>query len=413
MNVRMTIAATVTMCCVALLGSGSASAADTGAKAAAAAPIRVGVVCTCSGPQGSGQAGLKTFDNAWAKWTNTHGGINGHPVKLYFADDGGDATKSGTLVRRLIAENRIQAIAGYFTTQTASWAADVEKAGIPVIGSPSTAIAEFTQPNFFPTGYNQVSGSYAALAAAKTYGVRKMAVFYCAEAPVCSQLPGLLSAMATLQGAGVTVAASAKVAVSEPSYAAQCLAAKNAGAQSAIIFADPNTASRLLTQCLQQGWKLFDLSLTIGHNEPQRIKGLRLSLTTAQLGIEDTTTPGGRLFHQVIARYAPSLPKSNGYNSTVGMANASLQMFATAAKRAKLTPRSSPSVLVRGLHGVKRETLGGLIAPVTYTAGKPTFGACWFYNTYSATAKTWRANPKPECLSATKKAALQKLASGG
>ncbi|HZO37166.1 MAG TPA: ABC transporter substrate-binding protein [Solirubrobacteraceae bacterium] len=401
--------ATVAACLIAVIAAGPASAAPTAhqSKAATGTPIRIGAVCYCSGPQGGGQAGIKAFDDAWVKWTNANGGINGHPVKLYFADDGGDATKSAAAVRRLISENKVQAIAGWFTTQAAAWEADAKKAGVPVIGSPNTNVPEYTNSDFFPTGMNQITASYAVLSASKAYDVRRIGVLYCAESPVCGQLPGIFAGLSRLVGGGVQVVSSAKIAASSPSFAAQCLAAKNESSTSAIIVSDSSVVSRVLQQCVQQGWSPFVLGAggSVGHNDTKAFGKIKGSQSTSAVGIEDTTTAGGKLFHQVMAKYAPKLPSSKGFNANVGVVNASLEMFKKAATAAKLTPASKPSVLAKGLYSLKNETLGGLIGPITFTKGKPTFGNCWFYNTYNGA--TWRNNTKPQCVTGAKLAALK------
>ena len=389
-------------CLIAVAGASSASAAT-----AKGAPLRIGAICTCSGPEGGAQSSFKAYLDAWVKWTNANGGVNGHPVKIYFADDSGDATKSGTAVRGLIGRDKVQAIAGYFSTQGSAWAAEAQKAGVPVIGSPSTSPAEYSNPMFFPTGMNQIVAGYGVLNAAKVYDVRRISVLYCAESPVCGQLPGIFAGLSRLVGGGVEVTTSAKISASQPSYAAQCLAAKDARATAAIIPSDANVVLRLLQQCKEQGWTPFALEAggSFGHNDAAKVKGLRVSLSTAGIGVEDTTTAGGKLFHKIMAKYAPGIPKSKGFNANVGVANASLEMFRKAATEAKLTPASKPSVLVKGLYSLKNETLGGLIGPITYTKGKPTFGSCWFYNTYNH--DKWRINTKPQCLTGAKLAALK------
>ena len=393
----------VTASLVSAIATPLASAAP-----AKGAPIRIGAVCICSGAQGGGNRSLEQFDKAWVKWTNAHGGINGHPVKLYFADDAGDATKSATIVREMIAKYKIQAIAGYFSSSADSWAAAAKKAGIPVIGSPNQSAAEYTNSTFFPTGMNHLTASYAVINASKTYNERRIGVLYCAETPVCGQVTGVFGGISKLVGGGVEVVSSAKISGSAPSYAAPCLAAKNESATSAIVVSGAAVVTRALQGCAQQGWKplLLSAGAGFGHNDASEVPGLRIALATGTLGVEDTSTPGGKLLHQIIDKYAPAIPKASSYNAGVSTVFASLEMFAKAAKKAKLTPASKPSAVANGLYGLKDETLGGMIAPITYTRGNPTFPNCWFYSTYNG--KTWRNNTKPQCLTGAKLAGLKK-----
>ncbi|HZO37572.1 MAG TPA: ABC transporter substrate-binding protein [Solirubrobacteraceae bacterium] len=401
------VLAIVAACFVGVIGTSQASAAP-----AKGSPIRIGAVCYCSGPQGGGQASIKAYDDAWVKWTNANGGINGHPVKLYFADDAGDATKSATAVRRLINENKVQVIAGWLSTQAAAWADIAKKAGVPVIGSTQTNAAEFNNSDFFPTGTNQISASYAVLSAAKVYNVRRIGVFYCAESPVCGQLPGVFAGLSNVVGSGVQVVSSSKIAASSPSFAPQCLAAKSNRVTSSIIVSDSSVTVRVLKECNQQGLKLYHIASggSLGHNDTKSLSGIKVSLSSQQVGIEDTSTPGGKLFHQVMAKYGPGIPNSAGFNANVGAVNASLEMFKKAATTAKLTPTSKPSVVTKGLYSLKNETLGGLIAPITYTKGKPTFTNCWFYNTFNGSK--WSNNTKPQCVTGAKLKVLLGVASG-
>jgi len=408
--------AAVAACLVtALAASPLASAAPTATTSAAAtgAPLRIGAVCYCSGAQGGGSLAIKPYVDAWVKWTNANGGINGHPVKMYFLDDAGDATKSSAAVRKLISDYKVQAIAGYFTTQAGAWAAEAQKAGVPVIGSPGTNVPEYSNPMFFPTGANTITQAYGVLNASKVYNVRRIGVFYCAESPVCGNLPGVFAGLSRVVGSGVQVVTSAKIAAASPSFAAPCLAAKNARATASIVVSDSSVSLRVLKECVQQGLKLYHLAAGggLGHNDALKLSGIRVSLTSQHLGIEDTSTPAGKLFHRIIDKYVPNLPKNAAYNANVGVANASLEMFKKAATTAKLTPTSKPSVLInKGLYKLKNETLDGLIGPITYTKGKPTFGNCWFYNSYNGSK--WSNNTKPQCVVGAQLQTLLSIAAG-
>jgi branched-chain amino acid transport system substrate-binding protein len=383
----------------------SPSPASASASTLTGAPLRIGVVCACSGTQSTPL--VATYDQAWEKWVNAHGGINGYPVKLYIVDDVNDPTKSATGFRLLVSQDHVQAIAGYFTPQAAAWASDAQADGIPVIGSPGVNVAEYSNPIFFPTGIAQVQSAYASAASAKFYGVPKIGVMYCTEAPICAQVPVLLTNFAKFVGGGVKIVATAAISGSQPSYAAQCLALKSAGAQSLIVASAAPVVLRVIQQCVQQGWKPFDLSFSggIGHNDPPNLDNIHVALTTQQIGLGDTSTSGGRQMNEIISAYAPGIPSSSQYSDAIGAANASLEMFAAAATAAKLTPASAPSVLLQGLYSLKNETLGGLIAPITYTTGKPTFARCWFYDLYNG--NTWQINTTPQCMPAAAAGAIQ------
>src|SRR5262249_15953306 len=58
------------------------TAASTSTTPATGAPIKLGMICSCSGPQAGSLGATSTVIQAWAKSVNTTGGINGHPVQV-------------------------------------------------------------------------------------------------------------------------------------------------------------------------------------------------------------------------------------------------------------------------------------------------------------------------------------------
>src|ERR1700759_1448969 len=89
--------------------SASGASASSGA-AASGTPIAVGSIGTYSGPLGSNTSRMGEVIKAWASWTNAHGGVGGHPVKLTVFDDGGNATTAITDVKQLITQDKVVAI---------------------------------------------------------------------------------------------------------------------------------------------------------------------------------------------------------------------------------------------------------------------------------------------------------------
>src|SRR6185312_9454835 len=103
------------------------------------------------------------------------------------------------------------------------------------------------------SGQTNDSVIYSSIATAKQAGAKKIAVIYCSESPTCAaSLPGLKSAGKAL---GVPVVYSAGVSATAPNYTAQCLAAKQAGADALFIGDGTNTIDRIATNCTQQGYK--------------------------------------------------------------------------------------------------------------------------------------------------------------
>src|SRR6202034_1370582 len=101
------------------------------------------------------------------------------------------------------------------------WARYVASKGIPVIGGVSNDAPFLTNPDFFPSGSNQIAGIYGILKLAKKTGP-KFAEVYCAEAPQCAETASEVKAMAP--SLGVQVVDDIKVSSTAADYTAVCQA---------------------------------------------------------------------------------------------------------------------------------------------------------------------------------------------
>ncbi len=88
--------------------------------------------------------------------------------------------------------------------------------------------------------------------AANKVGVKKLAVLYCAELAQCQQAVPFFTAVGKKYG--VDVPFSAAVSSSAPNYLAQCLAAKDAGADGLFIAATSTVSVRVAQNCAEQGY---------------------------------------------------------------------------------------------------------------------------------------------------------------
>src|SRR6185437_8453174 len=69
---------------VTTLGVVTLSQAPSGA--ATKAPIKIGYICSCTSPQASSVVTNRSAYEAYVDYTNAHGGIAGHKIKLFLAD---------------------------------------------------------------------------------------------------------------------------------------------------------------------------------------------------------------------------------------------------------------------------------------------------------------------------------------
>src|SRR5260370_37341724 len=93
------IGAAVLLTAACSSGSSGNSANSSTGSGSATAPIKVGSIMAARGPLGDPL--FITAANACVKWTNTHGGVNGHAVPLTVLDANGDGTHAVEQLKQL------------------------------------------------------------------------------------------------------------------------------------------------------------------------------------------------------------------------------------------------------------------------------------------------------------------------
>ena len=364
----------------ATAGASSSSAATSGSAAAATGtPIPIGTVGSYTGPEASSLGQTGRVVQAWADWTNAHGGINGHPVKLYNQDDGSDPARSVAIVHTLVQQDHVVAIVAENSIVDAAWASYVQQQKVPVVGSAIFNIVYEENSDFFSPGETTVSGSYSTLAAAKKLGDTKFGLLYCAEAAACAQAVPLFKALAP--SAGETLTYSAKVSAFASNFTAQCLAAKAAGVDVLTSATDSLTATRVASDCAAQGyhpgWVGNDGSVTQAWLKTPALNGVLTGQPVFPYG--DTSTQAEKDFRAAIQQYAPGIVGSSSFSENDAEDWTGGQLFVAAAKAANMGDNPTSAQVLQGLYALHGETLDGLVPPLTYTAGQPTQINCWFY----------------------------------
>ena len=213
--------------------SASSSSSSSGsAVAASGSDLVIGTIGNFSGPSAQPEhlAGLQ----AWVDSVNASGGIKGRQIKLIVEDDQGDATKLQADIRQLVQVDHVLAIVSPEAGGTESgWASYVQQQHVAVIGGQADTPEWFTNSAFFPSGATVLTSLEMQAYAVKAAGKNSFGAVYCAEIAACKQvLPALQGYAKAFQ---LNMPISAAIAVSAPSYTAQCLAARQAGAQALII----------------------------------------------------------------------------------------------------------------------------------------------------------------------------------
>jgi branched-chain amino acid transport system substrate-binding protein len=364
------------------------------------------MICSCSGSQQASLGDNGTAIQAWAKWVNAHGGINGYPVRVTVMDDGENPATGLDYAKELVTRDHVIAVVGESSLVDAAWANYIASTGVPVVGGVPQEAPFLTNPDFFPSGAQlSLVGGVSALA--RSVGKHHLGVFYCAEAPICAQAVPPARGVARRLGMIVTAGA---IAASAPSYAAQCLAAKGAGVDAIWVADTAPVVQRFAADCKQQGYDPLEVgelgSATTAWLTDPNLSGILLTANNADT--YDTSLPGLKAFYAALRQYAPGILTSSTAvekpNTIFAWAGGLL--FQAAAKAARLTPASSPADVKRGLYALKNETLGGIAPPLTFTPGRATFVPCYFTDELKGGTFVPSNGGKPSCLSRQETAAL-------
>ena len=387
--------------------SGGATTTRSNSAAPAGAPIKVGMICSCSGIQAANLALTGKVASAWANSVNAAGGINGHPVSMTVLDDGGIPATALQDAKKLVEQDHVVAIVGEYSLADAAFAKYVASKGIPVVGGITPEAPFLTNPDFYPSGANIIAEIVSVIKLAKDTGRKFVAVPYCAESPICAQIVPLVNAAGALFGVKITTA---KVSSTAPNYTAPCLDFQSKGVDGLFVGGGTTLVERLAASCAQQGYRPTTVNTTSTATGAWRtdhnLDGAVLSGYGAN--VFDDTTPATKEFRAALARYYPGILTSPQFGANLIGPWAGGKLFEAAAKAANLGPQSTAADVKRGLYALKGESLGGLTAPLTFTPGKPTFTPCYFTVQLKGGNFVSLNGNRPTCLPAPATAALLK-----
>ncbi|HEY4411039.1 MAG TPA: ABC transporter substrate-binding protein, partial [Acidimicrobiia bacterium] len=237
----------------------SAAASDPVAAPAAAtsskSPIVLGSFGVESGPLGALVAPIPVAARAWAGDVNARGGLAGHPVRVVFADDGGDPQRALAIARRMVDGDGVLAFfATYMVTTLPAVLPYLEAQRIPMVGSSNGSEAADHSPMVFnpQVGADLGTAWSYLLALTSQSDKRNVAVLYCSEASTCANQYDGLKRVAP--EAGVRIVYAGQMSIAAPDYTAQMLAARNAGADVVMCICDPPTQIRMIRSAHRQGW---------------------------------------------------------------------------------------------------------------------------------------------------------------
>ena len=363
--------------------------------------IKIGYICSCTGALASSiSVNLQGYE-AWVKATNANGGINGHQVQLFVKDDALNPATSVSEVHELIGQDHVIALVET-SNVISGWDSYVNQEKIPVIGSDGADEEMYTNPDFFFPGQTDDSLPLSVVLGAKKVGATKLATFFCAEATACSVLEGPTKTAAAQNG--VKISYSTVISASAPSFAAQCLAAKQSGA-TALFVADAVSVNETVAKdCHQQGYNptviVSDGAVAESFKSSPGLSNNLLSMQP-QIPFTVTNTPGTIAMINAFKKYEPSLMGNPNYNGEVVEAWTSGLLFAAAAKAGDLGANGNltSQQLYNGLYALNGSTLGGMAPPLNYKPGVAHTVDCWFWLRTSNGQFTTPYGVTPQCAS--------------
>ncbi|WAX58428.1 ABC transporter substrate-binding protein [Jatrophihabitans cynanchi] len=313
---------------------------------------------------------LKITD-VWAKWTNAHGGINGHPVKVIAVDDAGNPAQGLSAVKKLVEQDHVVAIVGSQAGTFGSWTPYLEQKHVPIIGGAATGNTTGSPKYGFPAALGVSELISAQFELYKSLGFKTVANLLAQGAGQnVQQFEAALSSAAA--ATGVKIVYTTTVSPTSPDFTAPCLSVKNSKADIAAVGISPTVTLNIIKTCMRQGYAGAYLT-TNGLANPawdkdSDLRGATLYLVDDVWPFDEQRTQAQKDYFAAINQYDPGMLTNAGYNAYVQSAWVAFQLFRTAAENAKLTPTSTGDDLLPGLYAIKNNTLDGLTGPLTFSA---------------------------------------------
>ena len=347
------------------------------AGASTPAPLVVGFICSCTGPEASSISQTAPTAQAWASWTNAHGGIDGHKVTVIVKDDAYNPATGLTDAQTLVQQDHVIAIMDN-SDEDQGWESYVKQQGVPVLGDTDT-VAGYTNSDFFTPGLTFNNSPAATAEATKKAGVKKVADLYCVEVAICAQ--SVTDLKGALDKIGLSLVYQGGIGFAAPNYAAQCLAAKQAGATGMEVADASAIVNKVALDCATQGYDPLEIS----GDGSVSISWLAIPAMQGNVDVQPDIPwfvhdAGTKPMYEALDKYAPAVPAGPNFGEIVVQAWAEATEFELAAKASHLSATPTAAEITAGLYGLpKGTTLDGIAPPLAgFVKGKPANNTCFF-----------------------------------
>ncbi len=330
--------------------------------AATKSEILLGSYGAQSGIAGAALASIPVAIRSWVADVNARGGLNGHPVRVIMRDVGTDPAIEITTARRMVEQDKVLAMFALFGS--GSSASYLEEKGVPVIGGTARDDADTSPVVFVPqTGALKGTARSYLTPIVTLSTARKVAIFHTREAPQTGRIAKGMKQYAPL--VGVEIVYEAQVSFAQPDFTAEVIGARGAGAEAVSMIIDYPSVLRIIRSAHRQGWRpvfasgapIFeDAFIAEGGDEAAGVLGVA---TVAPY----TASPAMRAYLAAVRRFVPG-GKVAGYGAEIWAGGKLFEAIASA-----LGDTPTRAQIFEGLYRLRRETLGGIVPPLTFPRG--------------------------------------------
>jgi len=272
----------------ALLISGCAGNKDTGKTSAGKEPYRIGAVIDISGPSSSLGVPERNTLQMLADKVNAAGGVNGHPLELTILDNKSDETEAVLAVKKLIDQQKVLAVIGGSSSGTSMSMIDtVQKEKVPMISlaAASTIVEPARERQWvFKTPQSDIVAINKLMGYLKEKGLTKVAFLYMNNAYGDN---GKKAFAVAAQAGGLQIVDEEKFEATDKDMTPQLTRVKTSGAQAAVIWAIPPSAS-----IVTKNFKDLNMGIPLFHSHGV---GNQTFIDLAQGGADGVILPIGKL----------------------------------------------------------------------------------------------------------------------
>lgn len=349
---------------VSLLLLLSATMAATQERGVTDTEIVIGSSQPLSGPAAFWGQGVGGGMDAYLKWINDQGGINGRKFRLVLRDDGYSPTRAVANVRELVERERVFAIVSLIGSANTFAVRDyiVENQVLWVTPTADANMwAGFKNKKYLFVGYPGYvdEGRILTTYAAQNEGAKSVAVFY--QNDLYGQ-KGLLGVKRGITDTKIKLATAVSYEVTDRDLSGHALKLRQSGADSVILYATPTQGALIVREMARIGYspKLF-ASFTLADPVMFQLAGDAWNgvILTAYFPVPGTD-PKVDTMLETLLRINPQLRQSP-FNALAGVSF--LEPFVEAVRRAG--PAVTRDSVVRALESM-RNWDGDVIRGITF-----------------------------------------------